>query len=141
MGKKTTAQLLNELSNAKNLNYVLDKNEGSFVDTPARDYLRELIEGQERSKADIARRAGISTVYLYQLLSGERTPSRNRILSLSLAMELDITRTQELLRRCGFAPLYARDRRDAVILYGLTHGQSVEEVDSALFTAGEKALS
>ena len=48
--------------------------------------------------------------------------------------------TQRLLRQSGFAELYARDKRDAIILYGITHRQKLQEVNDALFDQGENTL-
>ncbi len=43
-------------------------------------------------------------------------------------------------RAGGCAALYPRDRRDAVILFGLTRGMSLAEVNDRLFRAGEETL-
>ena len=36
--------------------------------------------------------------------------------------------------------LYARDKRDAVLLFGLSHSLTLPEINDALFTAGAETL-
>ena len=50
------------------------------------------------------------------------------------------TEAQELLKHRGFAQLYAKDRRDAIIIYGLTHDMTLEQVNDSLFTEKEETL-
>ena len=48
--------------------------------------------------------------------------------------------TQRLLKIAGRQPLYARERRDAAVLYALTHGLTVEKTDALLESLGEGTL-
>lgn len=48
--------------------------------------------------------------------------------------------TQELLKRSGMGLLYPKDRRDAIIIYGLLHNQSLFEVNDKLFCEDEETL-
>ena len=41
---------------------------------------------------------------------------------------------QDLLRQARHAPLYTRDRRDAIILYGLSHSMTLFQINDKLFT-------
>ena len=61
----------------------------------------------------------MSDVYLHQILSGKRHPSRNRLLALCLGMGSRVKETQELLKQSGEAVLYPKIWFDAVVLYGL----------------------
>ena len=47
---------------------------------------------------------------------------------------------QSLLQQAHHAPLYARDKRDAVLLFGLSHSLTLPEINDALFTAGAETL-
>ena len=48
--------------------------------------------------------------------------------------------TQLLLKRAGFAQLYPRLKRDAVILHGIAHGTPLAEVNDRLFEENEGTL-
>ncbi len=59
-----------------------------------------------------------------------------------LALELGLRdrEAQRLLQLAGRAPLYARCRRDAAVLYGLSHRLSAAEVHDLLLELGEPGL-
>ena len=47
---------------------------------------------------------------------------------------------QSLLIQAHHAPLYPRDQRDAILIYGLSHGLTLPEVNDALFDIKAEAL-
>ena len=52
----------------------------------------------------------------------------------------DVKETQELLKQCGLAQLYPKDKRDAIIIYGLVNGASLFDVNDKLFSEEEELL-
>ena len=105
------------LPSSNNLDRFLSENNENFRDTPLQLTLQRLYTTTGLSKAALAKQSGISEVYLHQLFSGRRFPSRSR-----------------LLRQARHAPLYTRDRRDAIILYGLSHSMTLFQINDKLFT-------
>ena len=118
MERKSTGQLNQELMQASSLGEYVSENRDAFSEQAVSQLLSELYEKKSISKAALARRAGMSEVYLHQVFSGRRSPSRDRLLCLCLGLEATLEETQELLRQAGFAQLYPRHKRDAVISYG-----------------------
>ena len=80
----------------------IKENEAYFVDRSVTELLSELYEHQNISKAELARRAGMSEVYLHQLFSGRRKPSRDKLLCLCIGMELTLVETQWLLKEAAY---------------------------------------
>lgn len=140
MERKSTGQLNQELMQASSLGEYVSENRDAFSEQALSQLLSELYEKKSISKAALARRAGMSEVYLHQVFSGRRSPSRDRLLCLCLGLEATLEETQELLRQTGFAQLYPRHKRDAVISYGLVHGISLGEINDRLFVENEKTL-
>ncbi|HJB69969.1 helix-turn-helix transcriptional regulator [Flavonifractor sp. An10] len=140
MERKSTGQLNQELMQASSLGEYVSENRDAFSEQAVSQLLSELYEKKSISKAALARRAGMSEVYLHQVFSGRRSPSRDRLLCLCLGLEATLEETQELLRQAGFAQLYPRHKRDAVISYGLVHGISLGEINDRLFVENEKTL-
>ena len=140
MKTKDTNDLQNELMSAPDLDRFLSENQDNFYDTNFADLLMSLFEKKGISKAALAKKAGISNVYLYQIFSGERNPSRNRILCLCFGLTASLEETQELLKHSGYAQLYAKNKRDAIIIYGLTHNMNLDEVNDRLFSEHEETL-
>ena len=96
--------------------------------------LTRLYETKDLTKAELARRSGISEVYLHQLFSGRRFPSRSRLLCLCFGLGATVDEAQSLLQQARHAPLYSRDRRDAIIIFALSHHMTLFEANDKLFT-------
>ena len=135
-----TEDLKEGLIRADDLDAFLSQNNDSFDETDAQDLLRSLLERSGLSKAELARRSGVSEVYVHQLFSGIRHPSRDRLICLALGMSVTLDEMQELLRRLGHAELYAKEKRDAIIIYGIAHGQTLQELNDNLFDRGAATL-
>ena len=82
----------------------------------------------------------MSDIYLHQIFSGRRNPSRSRLLCLCIGLGASLEETQELLKLCGLAQLYPKLRRDAIIIYGLTHRLSLFSINDSLFSSDEETL-
>ena len=59
---------------------------------------------------------------------------------MCFGMHATMEETQDLLKKAGLAQLYPREKRDAIILYGLLHGMTLFEVNDKLFEEDEEAL-
>lgn len=140
MKTKNTDDLLNELSASANLSRFLSLNQEQFIDECFAEMLQKLFQRSGMSKAALAKRAGTSEVYLYQIFSGERTPSRDRTICLCYGLAASLDETQELLKRSGLAQLYAKNRRDAIIIYGLVHKMELDAINDRLFAEDEATL-
>lgn len=140
MEDKNTGDLREELMAAPNIDAYLKKHGASFFD---KDLTKRLCEARSRkgiSKLELARRAFMSEIYVRQVLSGKRRPSRDRLLCLCAALELTADETQEMLKSGSYAPLHPRSRRDAIIEYGIAHQTSLREINDQLYDRDEKAL-
>ena len=140
MVNKTTGDIERGRAGAGSLDGFLSANEGEFTERGLQELLQRLFDRRGISKAALAQESGMSEIYLHQIFAGRRSPSRGRLISLSFGLRATLEETQELLRRASLARLYARRRRDAIIIYGLTHGLGLFEVNDRLFTEGEETL-
>lgn len=137
---KDTNNLRQELMEAPSLDQFLSENQDSFNRDSICELLNRLFQKRRISKATLAKRSGTSEVYLHQVFSGRRSPSRSRLLCLCFGLNASLEETQELLKQCGFAQLYPKDRRDAIILYGILNGMGLFAVNDKLFAENEETL-
>lgn len=137
---KNTNDLQEALMDAPDLNRFLDENRENFNSTSVADSLNQMILKQRISKSALARQSGMSEVYLHQVFSGRRTPSRTRLLCMCFGLQATVEEAQELLKQCGYAPLYPKNRRDAIVLYGLSHKETLFQINDTLFDEGEETL-
>lgn len=140
MNTKNTDDLQSELTAAPDLLKFLKQNQENFVSEPFVDMIQMLFQRSGLSKSTLAKRACTSEVYLYQIFSGGRTPSRDRTLCLCFGMGATLDETQQLLKHSGLAQLYPKNRRDAIIIYGLTNQMPLEQINDQLFAANEATL-
>lgn len=103
-------------------------------------YLHQLLEDRKLTAKDVIRRCNLDRSYCYQLLNGTRVPSRELIVLLALELRFTEAETQRLLKLAQRPVLYARSRRDAAVLYGLTRSLGVEDVEELLRELGEESL-
>ena len=140
MKKKNTDGLQQELMDSPDLTLFLSQNQEQFVNKSVSELLNHLFEEKNISKAALAKKAGMSEIYLHQIVAGRRNPSRNRLLCLCYGLEASVEETQELLKLCGMAQLYPKLKRDTIIYYGLLHKLSLFEINDKLFDENEETL-
>ncbi len=141
MIKKPTNDLMNELGNSKNINSYLNENKDYLIDKNIAQILTDVLNQKNLKKSDVIQKAEISEVYGYQLFSGVKTnPSRDKILCICIAMELNLEETQNLLKLTGFAPLYPKSKRDSIIIFGINSLMSVFEINNSLYDQNEKVF-
>ena len=140
MKEKSTDDLKQELMSESSIDGYIRANRVHFLNKSIASLLTDLYEQKTLTKAALARKAGISEVYLHQVFSGRRKPSRDRLLCLSIGLCASLEETQELLKRAGYAQLYPKSKRDAIISYGLIHGIELNEINDKLFSENEKTL-
>ncbi len=140
MQDKSTDDLRQELMESPDLEQYLAENDAFFSSKDAAAMLSQLFKKCGLSKAALAKRSGMSDIYLHQIFSGRRNPSRSRLLCLCIGLGASLEETQELLKLCGLAQLYPKLRRDAIVIYGLTHRLSLFSINDSLFSSDEETL-
>lgn len=140
MPQKSTDDLYQELMSTSKLDAYIKNNQEQFSNQNVAELLTKLYENYPLTKAELARQSEMSEVYLHQVFSGRRKPSRDRLLCLCIGMKLSLEDSQHLLKYAGYAQLYPKSRRDTIISFGLLHGFSLYEVNDKLFAENEKTL-
>lgn len=102
--------------------------------------LTSLAHEHQVSRAQAIEDAGVTLSYGYQVFSGARRPSRDTVLMLALGVHASVREAQDLLTRASLGRLWAKDPRDAVIIYGLDRQWTRSQVDDELFSAGLPTL-
>lgn len=139
MEEKLTEELLDELLFTGSLETYLTQ------EVPSRKnslpcHLNHLLIKKNLKKSDVIRSSHLNSTFAYQIFSGDRKASRNKILQLALAMGLDFKETQTLLNVSGNNELYCKDRRDAIIIYGIDKKMNLDNIDDTLFQFGESTI-
>ena len=139
MYSKTTGDLLKTLLRADEYSQFQELKDNGVVSLA--EHLDALLDQKETSKAEVIYRAGLDTVYGYQIFNGTRKPSRDKLLQLAFGFPLTYKETLTLLRIAGVDSLYVRRRRDSMIIFALNKGFSLEQLNELLKQEGEAYLA
>ena len=138
--KPNTSEVLEALRAAERIEDFSREYGSCFVDITFKDYLTSLLETHGISKYAAVKASGISDSYAFQIFQGSKSPSRDKLLSLAIGMQINLKECQRLLKLAGVNELYAKNRRDAIIIFGLEKGLTVPQLNDILFDMKEFAL-
>jgi hypothetical protein len=131
-----TSALLRRLFNTTDLERFMERYAGE-MGTPSFDtYITNLCKTTEQVPEQVIKQAGIERTYGHQLFNGTRKPSRDKVLQLAFGFRLNLDDTQKLLQIAQKSPLYPKIKRDAAILFCITHQKDVLDTQSVLHTLG-----
>lgn len=94
--------------------------------------LRKLLTAKEMDLSQIPLKTGMNRSYFYQIANGTRSPSRDKIIIIGFALRASFDELNTLLRSAERQTLYARNKRDSVIIYALNHRYSLEDCNKLL---------
>ena len=114
-----TDELLKLLFKERSLEQFLQRNESAYLTLNFSEYLSSWCKAHETVPEQLIRRANLDKSFGHQLFKGKRKPSRDTVIQLAFAMELDVAETQEMLKVARKSLLYPRIKRDTVIIYCL----------------------
>lgn len=118
----------------------LENNSDIISNADIKNHWHSLIEKSQLSSFDIINRSEFAYAYYYEVIGGKKIPSRDKVIRLILAMHLSLEDCQKTLRICGLSELYPRFRRDSIIIYAVTHGLTVYELNELLILQKENEL-
>lgn len=138
MAEKLTEELLSELLDAPTIDGFDAKN--ALGHRKLGEYLEELLEQKGLKRSQVVHMANLNETFGYQIFTGQRNPSRNKVLQIAFAMALSLRETNRALEAAGVSSLYSKDRRDAIIIFCLDRGCSLQKVNEELYRFDEETL-
>ena len=128
----TTNALLKRIVSSKDFREVLKENKDAFEELSVSDYLRGLCKERGMVPEQVIKKAQIDRTYGHQIFNGTRIPSRDKLIQLAFGFGLSLDETQELLKRAGKSVLYPKFKRDAAIIFGISHHMDMMEMQYLL---------
>lgn len=126
---KTTSELEHNIRSAVGPDVLMEQELDQLSLT---SYLHMLLERRGLSVGSVIRQCSLDRSYGYQLFNGTRRPTRDMLVALALQLEFTEEETQRLLKLAGRPVLYARNKRDAALLYSLTHRLTLAQAEELL---------
>ena len=135
-----SAAMDEEIKQASNIDRFLEKNQKYMVKQSLREHLDYLLMQKNITIAQVARASQIDRSYVYQIFSGDKKPSRDKLIAIAFGMRLSVDETHQLLKLSGNRELYVRDERDALILFSLQQGYDIGKANELLYDHNCKIL-
>ena len=135
-----TSELLRRLFRTTSFERFLSEEGEAVALPPFHEYLRKLCEERGEVREHVIQRADIERTYGHQIFRGIRSPSRDKVIQLAFGFRMTPEEAQRLLTAARKPQLYPRLRRDAAILYGLSHRLDVTEMQELLERQGVTIL-
>ena len=131
---KDTSEMLRELQLCEDFQTFYNQNRTHMQRDGLPKLLDRLLRQSGLKKSHVIKQAELSEIYGYQIFAGKRLPSRDKLLCLAVAMQLDLGQVQMLLQHAGYAPLHVKDAFDSVVLYGICKHMTVLQINGLLFS-------
>ena len=131
---KQTSDLLKELNSTANIDSYLKDNENYIINQTLCSYLSDLIEAKSLSKSDVIHKSDINEIYAYQIFSGKRFPSRNKLIRICIGAEFSLEEINDVMTVGEFSPLYPKIKWDSIIIFGIQNGHSILQINELLYS-------
>lgn len=140
MNNEKTENLINELKESTSVYHYISKYDTEFPEISFRKYVDLIIQKKKLKKSKIIKSACLHRTYAYQIFSGKKKPSRDKVIMLSFGLDLALAETQRLLKAAEFSPLTPKNKRDSIILYAKCNGLNINKTLSLLYDNDEEIL-
>ena len=137
---KSTDELTHEIRNAADILEYLKENRQEMMLQSLPESLEAWLKNKGLTREDVVRRSNLNKAYVYQIFSGKKYPSRDKVLALAFGLGLDVEEAQALLKQAGYRELYPRDPRDALLLFAIGQGKSILEANELLYDRNIEVL-
>ena len=136
----STDNLMQRLFKTASIKNFIKRYSGEMVRIPFHAYVKKLCAERGTVPERIIKKSGIDRTYGHQIFNGRKNPSRDKVLQLAFGFGLNIDETQKLLSAARKSSLYPKIKRDAVVIFAISKGYSLEAVQATLEEMGLPAL-
>ena len=134
MDKLTSTDSTEELD--RYLNEIRDKYPNDLS-----SYLKAVFAEKGMSTADVQKRSSVDRTYIYQIMDGTKHPGRDKIVAIAIASGMTLAECQRALEIAQEGILYAKSRRDSLMIYAINKKLSIMDLNGLLEEYGFDQLN
>ena len=135
-----TEKILERIAGANSVTEYLEENRSTFDLLTIGEYIELELESRKLTKASVIKRSGINKRYFNDIIAGAKTPNRRYTIRIFLAIGLELKDVQWYLKACDYPQLFAKNKRDSVIIYCINKKLPVSECNAMLNKIGLENL-
>lgn len=128
------AKLKTSIGEDISIDTILDHSGDYVIDTELANYLSITIDEIGFSKAAVMKNAGIDEVTGFQIFSGITAPDFNTLMRICIGATMNLEETQKAIQLAGFIPLDPDNRRDKILIHGLTYMKNINAINESLYS-------
>ena len=103
-------------------------------------YIKAILAEKGMSIADMQKRSCIDRTYIYQIMDGSKRPGRDKIIAMAVACKMTLPECQRALEIAQEGILYAKSRRDSVVIYAINNKMDIMDLNGLLEQYGLQTL-
>ena len=126
--------LLNNIDDESNLDDFLCNTLDSSKNIKLCEYFEKIFKDKNLSKSAVIKNSGMDRTYAYEILRGNKKPSRDKILQLCIGANFTLSETNKALKLDNYIELYPNIMRDSVIIFGLNKKLNILDINELLFS-------
>ena len=104
-------------------------------------YLKAVFAEKGMSTADVQKKSGIDRTYIYQIMDGTKHPGRDKVVAIAIASGMTLAECQRALEIAQEGILYAKSRRDSLMIYAINKKLSIMDLNGLLEEYGFDQLN
>jgi hypothetical protein len=97
------------------------------------EWLACALDAHGVARNQVIRASQLNQTFAYQIMSGARHASRDKLIQLAFGLCLDLDETDDMLEHAGASPLRPYDRRDVVVAFCLERKVGLAACDELLW--------
>ena len=98
------------------------------------EYLEKGFKEKKLSKSTVIKNANLDRSYAYEILRGDKKPSRDKIIQLCIGGSFTLEETNKALKIGNCGELYPKIMRDSIIIFGINKNLDVLHINELLFS-------
>ena len=137
---KITEELTNDIKESKSIDLFIESNLQEFDSKLFVKTLQSFLQVMNISKQELIRRSCLNASFVYDIFNSKKTPSRDTVIKLSLALGLTLQESNRLLQLAGYSNLYPRIEREAIIIFCIHNRKGLGYTNDLLDEMQEELL-
>ena len=132
--------LLNDIDDESNLDIFISNTLNNSKNIKLYEYFEKIFKEKNLKKSTVIKNADLDRTYAYEILRGDKKPSRDKILQLCIGANLSLEETNKALKIGDCGELYPKVLRDSILIFAINKKLDIIKVNDLLYSYNELSL-
>lgn len=132
--------LLNDIDDESNLDIFISNTLNNSKNIKLYEYFEKIFKEKNLKKSTVIKNADLDRTYAYEILRGDKKPSRDKILQICIGANLSLEETNKALKIGDCGELYPKILRDSILIFAINKKLDIIKVNDLLYSYNELSL-